>query len=94
MNVDFRSSVLRRNSCPNSRARCILPGRLSLPQKKELMNPYSSLRRGGESVELISAGDAPLRSTAGGGKHCAAERPVLGARFILRGGARRGIVEL
>jgi hypothetical protein len=49
---------------------------------------------GGESVELISAGDAPLRSTAGGGKHCAAERLVLGARFILRGGARRGIVEL
>jgi hypothetical protein len=38
--------------------------------------------------------DAPLMASAGGGKHCAVERPMLGAHFILRGGARRGIVEL
>jgi hypothetical protein len=38
--------------------------------------------------------DAPLMASAGGGKHCAVERPMLGVHFILRGGARRGIVEL
>jgi hypothetical protein len=54
----------------------------------------AAMNGGGESVELILAGDAPLRSTTGGGKHCAAERPVLGALFILRGGASQGIIEL
>jgi hypothetical protein len=56
-----------------------------------------ALNGGGKSIELvqlISTGGALLRSTAGGGKHCAAERPLLGARFIHQGGARRGIVEL
>jgi hypothetical protein len=38
--------------------------------------------------------DAPVRSMAGGAKYCAAERPVLGARFILRGCARQGILEV
>jgi hypothetical protein len=49
---------------------------------------------GGESVELVSTRDASLRSTTGGGKCCAAERPVLGTLFILWGGARQGIIEL
>jgi hypothetical protein len=56
-----------------------------------------ALNGGGKSIELvqlISTGGALLRSTADGGKHCAVERPLLGARFIHQGGARRGVVEL
>jgi hypothetical protein len=61
---------------------------------EEHHTPVAAMTGGGESVELVSAMDAPLMASAGGGKHCAMERPVLGVHFILRGGARRGIVEL
>jgi hypothetical protein len=44
MNGDFYSSVPRRNNCPNSGAICILPGRLSLPQKKEVSNSLSEMK--------------------------------------------------
>jgi hypothetical protein len=52
----------------------------------------AAMNGGGESVELISAGDASLRSMVGGEKCCDAERLVLGALFILWGGARQRIV--
>jgi hypothetical protein len=39
-------------------------------------------------------GEAGEGDYVDGGKRCSAETPVLDTRFILRGGARWGIVEL
>jgi hypothetical protein len=49
---------------------------------------------GGKSVKLFSVVDALLMTSAGGGKHCAAKRQVLGVHFILWGGVWCGAVEL
>jgi hypothetical protein len=61
---------------------------------EEHRTTVAAMNGGGKSIELVSAVDAPLMASAGGGKRCAAERPLLGAHFILRGGARHGIMEL